>query len=111
MAFENEIRKKIEQSDFAKNNGRVIRTINVLSGKFINVDSVCDALNNVMSIGEFDECLIYLYKGVYIEVREAATQRIVDDFAKYVYSELEVTLTQKGIKLARGFITDEAVEI
>lgn len=111
MAFENDIRKKIEQSDFAKNNGRVLRTINILSGKFINVDSVCDALKDNMSIGEFDECLIYLYKGVYVEVREIYTHRIINDFAKYSYKEMEVSLTQKGIKLARGFITDEAVEI
>lgn len=33
MKFENDVRKRIEQSDFAKNCGRVIRTINVLSGE------------------------------------------------------------------------------
>ena len=111
MKFENDVRKRIEQSDFAKNNGRVIRTINVLSGKFVNIDSVCDALADNMSIGEFNECLIYLHRGVYIEVRAVCTHHIIDDFDKHIYSELEVALTQKGIKLARGFITDEAVEI
>lgn len=111
MVFENDIRKKIEQSDFAKNNGRVLRTINILSGKFINVDSVSDALADNMSIGEFDECLLYLHKGVYVEVRDTYTHRIIDDFAKHSYKDMEAALTQKGIKLARGFITDEAVDI
>ncbi|MGP1599366.1 hypothetical protein [Peptoanaerobacter stomatis] len=111
MNFENDIRRKIEQSDFAKNNGRLIRTINILSGKFINVDSVCDALNEYMNIGEFDESLIYLYKSCYIEIRTKHTHKIIDDFEKYSYSELEVSLTHKGIKVAKGFIVDEAVEI
>lgn len=111
MNFENDIRKKIEQSDFAKNNGRILRTINILSGKFVNVSSVCDALYEYMNIGEFDESLIYLYKSCYIELRTEYTHKIIDDFEKYSYKEMEVSLTQKGIKLARGFITDEAVEI
>lgn len=111
MNFEEDVKKKILQSDFAKNNGRILRTVNILSGKYINVDSVCDALDNVMSIGEFDESLVYLHKGCYIEMRNKYNQHIITDMTKETYKDIEVCLTQKGIKLARGFITDEAVEI
>lgn len=111
MSFENDIKKKLEQSDFAKNNGRIIRTINIMHGKFVNVDSVCSALEEYMNIGEFDECLIYLHKSCYVEIREKYVNTVIADYSKYSYSEIEVALTQKGIKLARGFVADEAVEV
>jgi len=111
MNFEEDVRKKILQSDFAKNNGRILRTVNILSGKYINVDSICDALEEVMTVGEFDESLVYLHKGCYIEIRNKYNQHIILDMTKETYKDIEVCLTQKGIKLARGFIVDEAVEI
>ena len=39
------------------------------------------------------------------------THKILDDFEKHSYSELECSLTQKGINLARGFVEDEAVDM
>lgn len=111
MEFEKEIKKKIIRSDFAKNNGRIIRTINILSGKFINLDSVNNVLKEYMNLGDFKVCIDYLYKSFYIEVRNAVNKSAVSDFDKYVFRELEATLTQKGIKLAMGYIEDEAVEI
>ena len=111
MNFEKDIKAKLEQSDFAKNNGRILRTINIMHGKFVNIDSVCDALEQYMNIGEFDESLIYLHKSCYVEIRIKSNAKIIDDFSKYSYKEIEVSLTQKGIKLARGFVADEAVEV
>ena len=111
MNFENEIRKKLEQENFSKNNGRIVRTINVLSGKFISLDAVCSALMEYMNEGEFEQGIIYLHKACYIEIRMKYTHKILDDFEKHSYSELECSLTQKGIKLARGFVEDEAVDM
>jgi len=98
MNFEEDVKKKILQSDFAKNNGRILRTVNILS-------------EDVMTVGEFDESLVYLHKGCYIEIRNKYNQNVLLDMTKETYKDIEVCLTQKGIKLARGFINDEAVEI
>lgn len=111
MSFENEVKKKLMQNDFAKNNGRIIRTVNVMGGKFVNAHSVCEALGSYMNLCEFDESFIYLHKSCYIEIRLKNGGKIIDDFGKYAYSDVEVALTQKGIKIARGFIVDEAVDI
>lgn len=111
MNFEQNIRKKLEQNDFAKNNGRIVRAINVLSGKFISLASVKDVLIEHMNEGEFEQSIVYLHKSCYIEIRKEHTHSIVDGLEKYSYSNLECSLTQKGIKLARGFVEDEAVDI
>lgn len=108
--FEKEMRKKILQGNFAKNNGRILRAINVLTGKFINLELIKDAVGEYMDSGEFFESIEYLYKSFYIEVKTKGGKTI-DEIYKYPTDYLEVCLNQKGIKLAKGFITDEAVEI
>lgn len=111
MDFEKDIKKKIIQSDFSKNNGRIIRTVNLLSGKYINLHTAFMALEEYMDMGKFKSSIDYLYRSCYIEIRVENTKKIISDMDRYTLKEMEMTLTQKGIKIAMGYIEDEAVEI
>lgn len=111
MNFEEKVKQKLFQEDFKENNGKVLRTINILRGNYINLNSVKEALSEYMNAAEFEESLIYLHKSCYIEIRKQNTKAIILDINECSYKELEVCFTQKGIKLLRGFISDEAVEV
>lgn len=111
MNIEKEIKKKILKSDFAVNNGRIIRTINVMQGEFVSLKSVEEVISEYMDAGNFKKCLTYLYKACFVEIRTKIGKKILKDINKLFYDEMEIALTQKGIKLAMGYIDDEAVDM
>lgn len=107
--METEIRKRIESGSFAANNGRIVRTVNVLKGKWVSLHVVKEALTEI-SGSDFDESLIYLDRADYIEIRSIHTRRITRA-EDAVLEESEITLSHKGIKLANYYIQDEAVRV
>lgn len=104
---EKQIRRRIEAGNFAGNNGRIIRTINVLKGKWIRLGVVKEALDE---IDDIEQSLIYLERSGYMMVREILTERKieVEDAGE---DTTEVTLTKKGIDLALYYIEDPAVKV
>ena len=106
---EKEIRQKIVAGEFGQNNGRLIRTINVLKGKWINLETVQIALEE-MDETEFEQSLIYLHRSDYIKIRNESTKKCTEA-EKAVYRDCEVTLTKKGIDLAMYYISDPAVKV
>lgn len=106
-----EMKNRLLKSEFAANNGRMIRTINVLRGNFVNLYSIEEALKSYIDRASFEESLIYLYKSCYIEIRKKENGKTISSLEKLYYKNLEVSLTQKGIKLAKGYIADEAVDV
>lgn len=106
---EKEIRQKIIAGAFAQNNGRIIRTVNVLKGKWINLETVQVALSE-MDEAEFEQSLIYLHRSDYVKIRNEHTKKCTEA-EKAVYKECEVTLTKKGIDLAMYYIADPAVKV
>lgn len=101
------LKRRLEAGNFAGNNGRIIRTINVLKGKWIALGTVRDALDDVDNI---DQSLIYLERGDYLiarhsETREPVEMEDADD------RTCEVTLTKRGIDLALYYIEDPAVKV
>lgn len=109
MDSKNELKRRIEAGEFADNNGRIIRTINVLKGKWIKLSVAQSALSEIDE-GDFEQSLIYLERAEYIKVRNIATKRCVEvDSADY--DACEVTLTKRGIDLALYYINDPAVKV
>lgn len=106
---EKDIRQKLIAGEFAQNNGRLIRTVNVLKGKWINLETVQTALTE-MDEAEFEQSLIYLHRAEYIKICNESTKKCTDA-EKAIYKECEVTLTKKGIDLAMYYITDPAVKV
>lgn len=104
-----DIKRQIIAGEFAENNGRIIRTINILEGEYVGLDVVKRALTAI-NPADFQKSVVYLQRAGYIEIRdEFSKEMITAEKAKVV--DAEATLTASGIKLALGFIKDEAVEI
>lgn len=108
MEYEKEMKRRLEVGDFARNNGRILRTVNILRGKWINLATVQEALERDMNVGDFENSIIYLEKSGYVEVRDTTSKTIIE-VGTASYSHAEVTLTKEGMDVALYFKKDEAV--
>lgn len=102
-----EMKRRLEVGNFARDNGRIIRAINVLRGRWIDLGSIKDALSEVENL---EQSLIYLERAEYIHVRSMETKESVE-VVEANDQTCEVTLTQTGIQLALYFIEDPAVKV
>ena len=105
MDEKRELKKRIEASNFAENNGAMIRVINILDGDWIRLATIKTALPE-FSEAEFWDSLTYLQKEGYIVYCSA--QQLIDA-RRADPKKCDVSLTAKGIRLARYIDTDPAV--
>lgn len=100
---------KIRQGRFQENNGRVLRTINILRTRYIKLSDCRYALDD---IGEADflDCINFLSRAEYIDLRTCAGRRSAQ-LADHEYEDLEAALSEKGIRLLGGDITDDMVDV
>lgn len=101
--------QKIKARNFVKNNGQVLRTINILRVGYEKLSDVKYALGDV-SEHDFLSSVNYLFLSEYILLRKIKTKEPAD-IADVPYEELEAKLSQKGIKLLDGTISDNSVEV
>ncbi|USP70908.1 type VI secretion protein [Ruminococcus sp. FMBCY1] len=101
--------QKIKARNFVKNNGQVLRTINILRVGYEKLSDVKYALGDV-SEHDFLSSVNYLFLSEYILLRKIKTKEFAD-IADVPYEELEAKLSQKGIKLLDGTISDNSVEV
>lgn len=99
---------KIRSAEFRKNNGRVLCTINILRNKFVKLESAQDALQKEMDEGDFLDCINFLHKADYIELRTVVGHQKTN-IADTDYIILEGAISEKGIRLLDGDITDNLV--
>jgi hypothetical protein len=104
-----ELQRRIDAGDFAQNNGKVLRTINILAGKDIKLKSLQFAQPGIKS-GELAESLYYLQEAEYIKARNIYNKENAD-VADCDYDDTEVRLTAKGLRLLKSYTTDPAVSI
>lgn len=104
-----EYMQKIKARNFVKNNGQVLRTINILRVGYEKLSDVKYALGDV-SEHDFLSSVNYLFLSEYILLRKIKTKEPAD-IADVPYEELEAKLSQKGIKLLDGTISDNSVEV
>lgn len=104
-----EYMQKIKARNFVKNNGQVLRTINILRVGYEKLSDVKYALCDV-SEHDFLSSVNYLFLSEYILLRKIKTKEFAD-IADVPYEELEAKLSQKGIKLLDGTISDNSVEV
>lgn len=105
----NEIKAKMRAGRFVKNNGRVLRIINLLRYKYEKLEEVKYALDD-MPENEYLDSLNYLTEAGYIQLRCISDKRIAE-IADVDYTQLEAKLTEKGIRLLAGEISDSLVEV
>ncbi len=100
---------KIRAGRFIKNNGLVLRTINLLRYKYERLAEVCYALDDMLE-NEYLDSLNYLCESEYIQLRHIKSKQPAE-LADTEIADLEAKLTDKGIKLLAGKIFDELVEV
>ena len=103
---------KIRAGNCITNNGRVLRTINVLRTKYNKLTGIHYALSEEMQPDQFQDSVNYLFEAEYIELRHVETKAIIGTgLADHSYKELEAKLTAKGIQLLAGAIRDPLIEV
>lgn len=104
-----EYMQKIRARNFVKNNGQVLRTINILHVGYEKLTDVKYALGDIPE-HDFLSSVNYLFLSEYILLRKIKSKEPAD-IADVPYEELEAKLSQKGIKLLDGTINDNSVEV
>lgn len=104
-----EYMQKIKARNFVKNNGQVLRTINILHVGYEKLSDVKYALGDIQE-HDFLSSVNYLFLSEYILLRKIKTKEPAD-IADVAYEELEAKLSSKGIKLLDGTISDNSVEV
>jgi len=100
---------KIKAGRFIKNNGKVLRTINILRYKYAKITDTQYALDD-MPDNEFLDSVNYLTESGYIQLREVSSHTPAT-LADCEAEQLEAKLTDKGIKLLAGRLKDELVDV
>lgn len=100
---------KMRAGRFIKNNGRVLRTINLLRYKYEKLEEVKYALED-MPENEYLDSLNYLSEAGYIQMRRVTSKQLAE-IADVDYIQLEAKLTEKGIRLLAGKLQDDLIEV
>lgn len=103
------LNRRISAGNFVKNNGSVLRTVNILKTKYNKLKSIQYALINV-NRDEISNSINYLYEAGYLHLRHVESKQ-PSSLADDDFDVLEGKLTAKGIQLLKGVIQDECVEI
>ena len=101
--------QRIKAKRFVKNNGLVLRTINILRVEYHKLEEVLFALSDVEE-HDFLDSVNYLFLSEYILLRDIKSRQPAD-IADVPYERLEAKLSPKGIKLLEGKIEDNSVEV
>lgn len=109
MAKNDDLIRKIRAGSFRVNNGRVIRTINILRNKYIALRDIRHALPDIGE-PEIIDSINFLQEEQYIRLRNIDTksETLLSDAE---YTDLEAKVTGKGIRLLGGSIPDDMVEV
>ncbi len=100
---------EMKQAKFKRNNGKVIRRINLLRHKYIDLESVCAVMaSDGVSEGEFLDCVNFLSEAGYIHLR-TIRGHLTACIADVSYRDVEAKVSEKGIRLLAGGIMDEMV--
>lgn len=101
----------LKRTKFRINNGIVIRRINLLRHKYVDLRSVCKVVENEgVTASEFLDAVNYLSESEYIELRYI-TGKAAAELADADYKDLEAKVSAAGIRLLAGGIRDALVEV
>lgn len=110
MNREAEIRR-MRAGSFMLNNGRVLLTVNLLREKYNSLKSVEQGVKyDGIERQDFIDSVNFLAESGYIRLREIGTH-ISAELADFDYARLEAKVTEKGIRLLGGGISDNMVDL
>ena len=104
-------KQRLKAGNFVRNNGRVLRTINILRIKFNKLTGAKNVLkDDGIAEDEFLDSVNFLAEEGYIHLRHMATKGPAS-LADNHFETLEARLTGKGIRLLAGGIDDKMIEV
>lgn len=105
---EQDILKKMRADSFVKNNGVVLRAINIGRVSYNKLEQLRCALESDIDKADFEDCVNYLSEEGYINLRRCDSKQpasIADDDI----DDVEAKVSAKGIRLLAGKISDSCV--
>lgn len=109
MSDRNQQLRRLRAGNFIANNGRVMRDINLLRHKHIDLRSVRRVEQDLCE-QEFLDCINFLSQEGYIALRRIDTHEAVR-LSDADYADMEAMVTGKGIRLLGGALQDEMVDV
>lgn len=104
-----ELLKKIRAAAFTRNNGQVLRTVNILRHKYVSLRDIRCAVERDMDERQYLDCINFLSEAEYIHLRDISSRQPVE-LSDADYVRLEAKVTEKGIRLLGGELSDKMVD-
>ena len=104
-------KRALRAGSFVNNNGKVLRTVNILRLKYNKPTGVQSVLaDDGIAEDEFLDSVNFLAEEGYIHLRRISTKESAA-LADTDYTALEAKLTGRGIRLLAGGIEDDMIEV
>lgn len=104
-------KRALRAGSFVYNNGKVLRTVNILRLKYNKLTGVQSVLeDDGIAEDEFLDSVNFLTEEGYIHLRHISNKEPAA-LADTDYTALEAKLTGKGIRLLAGGIEDDMIEV
>lgn len=111
MHFDDDkLKAQARKNEFRRNNGAVLRAVNIIRTDYVQLDTVLSALQPKIGRSEVMDCINYLSEAEYIKLRIIGTSRS-SSLADSDFDELEAKLTAKGIQLINGASDDPCIDL
>lgn len=104
-----ELMQRMEAGEFRANNGRVLRTINILKEKYVHLATLRYALPELAE-GDIIKSVNFLELERYIQLRNIETHEDAS-LADSTLDAVEARLSGKGVRFLAGSVRDDCIEL
>ena len=105
-----EMQERIRQKKFFRNNGIVLKGINLLRTQYIKLSELKYALEPTISEPELRDSINYLSESGYINMRNTGNKQPTT-LADCDFYEVEAKVSAEGIKIIACVKSDECIEV
>ncbi len=102
--------ERIRQKKFFRNNGMVLKGINMLRTQYVRLADLRYALEASMTEAELVDCVNYLSESGFIKTRNCHTKQEVT-LADCPFDDLEAKVSSEGIKIIACARVDECIDV
>ncbi|MBE6855866.1 MAG: type VI secretion protein [Ruminococcus sp.] len=107
---EREMTERIRQKKFFKNNGIVLKGINLLRTKYVQLSELRYALEPTITESELRDSINYLSESGYIKLRTINSKQETT-LADSDFENVEAKVSADGIKIIACVKTDECIDV
>lgn len=104
------LQERIRQKKFIENNGIVLKGVNLLREKYVQLSDLKYALEPTLTEQELRDSINYLAESGYINMRNISSKKETT-LADCDFYEIEAKVSAKGIKIIACVKSDECIEV